>query len=92
MSGKIFHNLFEQDIKKENWPSINKLLLEEEEIKLPIQINGKMITTINAKKDYVQEDILKTIYKLEKIKSRLNSKQIIKVINVQNKIINILTN
>ena len=92
MSGKIFHNLFEQDIKKENWPLINKLLLEEEEIKLPIQINGKMITTINAKKDYVQEDILKTIYKLEKIKSRLNSKQIIKVINVQNKIINILTN
>jgi len=51
-----------------------------------------MITTINVKKDYVQEDILKTIYKLEKIKSRLNNKQIIKVINVQNKIINILTN
>jgi leucyl-tRNA synthetase len=91
LSGKIFHNLFEQDIKKENWPLINKLLLEEEEIKLPIQINGKMITTINSKKDYVQEDILKTIYKLEKIKSRLNNKQIIKVINVQNKIINILT-
>ena len=33
-----------------------------------------------------------TVYKLEKIKNKINNKTVIKVINVQDKIINIITN
>ena len=45
-------------------------LLEENEITLPIQINGKMISTIDTKKDYKHDELLKLIYKIEKVKKK----------------------
>ena len=59
---------------------------------LPIQINGKMIMTIPTKKSYQEDDILKSVYNLDKIKNKIEGKKIIKVINVQDKIINIIIN
>ena len=47
---------------------INPDLLIEDDINLPIQIQGKMVTTIKAKKGYNENDILKSIYLLDKIK------------------------
>ena len=41
----------------------------------------------------IEEDILKSIYEIDKIKNKiLDRKVILKVINVQDKIINIITN
>ena len=59
---------------------------------LPIQIKGKLVTTINTKKGYQEKNLLETIYKIDKIKNKLKEKKVIKVINVQDKIINIITN
>ena len=72
------------------WPSIKTELLVEDEINLPIQIHGKLITTIPTKKGYDEKIILGDIYKLDKIKNKINDKKIVKVINVQDKIINII--
>ena len=66
--------------------------MEEDEIILPIQIKGKLATTINTKKDYNEDELLKDIYKIDKIRMKILDKKILKVINVQNKIINIITN
>ena len=73
-----------------NWPKINKELLIERSINLPIQIQGKLITTINTKKGYKENEILKSIYKLDKIKNKIQDRKVTKVINVQDKIINII--
>ena len=78
--------------KFENWPNINLELLVVEKIVLPIQIQGKLVTTIDTKKGYSEEDIMSTVYKLDKIKNKINNKTVVKVINVQDKIINIITN
>ena len=78
--------------KYEKWPDINDDLLYEDRINLPIQIQGKMITTIETKKGYLEKDILKSIYQLDKIKNKIENKRILKVINVQDKIINIIIN
>ena len=64
----------------------------EDKITLPIQIQGKLITTIDTKKGYSQEEIMESIYKLDRVKNKIIDKKIIKVINVQDKIINIITN
>ena len=90
MSSKIMENLFtENDIK--NWPSVNNDLLVETNINLPIQIQGKLVATIKTKKGYEEEEILKLIYKIDKIKNKINNKKVLKIINVQDKIINIIT-
>ena len=76
----------------EEWPVIKKDLLIENKIKLPIQIHGKLITTIDTTKGYSEKEILKSIYQLDKIKNKMQNKKVTKIINVQDKIINIITN
>ena len=91
LSKHINNSLFKHDrIKK--WPIINKELLIENKIKLPIQIQGKLITTIDTTKGYSETEILKSIYQLDKIKNKMSNKKVAKVINVQDKIINIIIN
>ena len=81
--------LFNSEIQSK-WPDIDLELLVDNNIKLPIQIQGKLITTYDTIKGYKEEEILKSIYKLDKVKNRILDKEIIRIINVQDKIINIL--
>jgi leucyl-tRNA synthetase len=92
LSLNLSKKLFNLDITDLHWPEVNKTLIEEHEINLPIQIKGKLISTIDTKKGYNEKDLLKKIYSIEKINKRISGKKIIKVINVQDKIINIITN
>ena len=87
-----YENIFKEKISNESWPLIDLKLLEEHEITLPIQIQGKLITTIKTEKGYKEDDVLKEIYQIEKVKNKIDNKKILKVINVKNKIINIITN
>ena len=90
-SSKIFQNLFDEKISIKKWPIINLDLLEDNMINLPIQIQGKLVTTINTDKDYNEKDLLEQIYKIDKVSKKISDKEILKIINVQNKIINIIT-
>ena len=92
LSLTLSKKIFNIQISELLWPEVNKSLIEESEFDLPIQIKGKLISTINAKKGYNEKDLLEKIYKIEKIKNKIDGKQILKVINVQDKIINIITN
>ena len=92
LTSKIFMKLFNKQIGSFEWPQINKLLLIDNDLELPIQIKGKLVTTISTQKGYKESEIMKRVYQLDKIKSRILSKEIIKIINVQDKIINIITN
>ncbi len=91
LSSDLYSKLFKKEISCEQWPEINLDLLVTEEINLPIQINGKFITTYNTKIDYNEKDILDKIYSLSRVKNKINNNKILKIINVQNKIINIIT-
>jgi len=91
LSSKIYNDLYSKNIIEENWPIIDPKLLEENEIVLPVQIKGKLVITINTQKDYNENELLQKLYDNEKVKLRLKDKNILKVINVQNKIINIIT-
>ena len=92
LSSSISKNLFDIEVSSLIWPDVDKSLIEESEINLPIQIKGKLISTINTEKGYNEKDLLEKIYKIEKINNKINGKQVIRVINVQDKIINIITN
>ena len=89
---KIFKKLFNSEIAKESWPIVDEKILFNEEIKLPIQINGKFIATIDTIYNYQEKNLVEEINKIEKFKSKVINKKVIKVINVQNKIINFIIN
>ena len=65
-------------------------MLVEEILKLPIQVNGKLVDFIEMNIDYTEKKALEEIYKRDKIINKIDGKNIKKVINVQNKIINLI--
>ena len=92
LSSEIYFNLFQEKLTFNKWPKIDENLLIETNMSLPIQINGKFVTTISAKVNYEEKEILTSIFQLEKIISKIKGREVKKTINVQNKIINIIVN
>ena len=92
MVTNISLSLFNEEISNYRWPKIDISLLEDDHLVLPIQIKGKLVATIETKKDYKEDELLVDILKIDRVNHKLSGKNILKVINVQNKIINIITN
>ena len=72
------------------WTSFNKKYLEETEINLVVQINGKKRGLIKTKKDISEHSVLKKIQEDDKLKKFILDKKIKKQIYIKNKIINII--
>jgi leucyl-tRNA synthetase len=73
-------------INVNTWPEISENKFEE--IKLPVQINGKTRDIISIQENTTENDIKKIILKQSKAKKYIENKKIIKTIFVKNKIIN----
>ncbi len=79
-----------ESIFKEKWPEYDKKLIKDETINLIVQVNGKLRDTIVAPAN-ISEDKAKTMaMESEKIKKWTEEKEIIKVIFVKGKLINIV--
>ena len=72
------------------WPSVDKAMLLEENIKYVIQINGKKRGLIDASRDISEKELFDLMTKTEEINKYLNNKKIKKQIFVPNKLINII--
>ena len=70
------------------WPNINKKAVENANINMVIQINGRTRDVLNVVKDISENEIENLIKKNSKAKKYLVDKKIIKTIFVKNKIIN----
>ena len=90
LSSKLFTKLFDMDIKDMDWPNIDRNLLVIKKIKLPIQINGKLADLVETEIDYDEKQMLDQLYKRSKINDKMQNRKVKKIINVQNKIINII--
>jgi leucyl-tRNA synthetase len=76
-------------IAYENWPKTIKGIDSKKQIKLPIQINGKVKNIILVDENLTNDEIMEIVKNDEKIKSLLIS-PIQKVIIVPNRIVNII--
>lgn len=80
----------EKEISQTSWPSYDEAKTIDEEIEIPVQINGKLKTTIKVAKDISQEEIDKIVETNEIISNLVKDKNIIKKIYVKGKIYNIV--
>lgn len=80
----------ENSVFKDRWPNVKNEYLIEDEINIPVQINGKLRNQIKVKYDSSLEDILNVVKEDPKTAKYLENKQIKKVFFVKNKIINII--
>ena len=75
---------------KDEWPSINEKYLENENITMVIQINGKKKNTIECNKNLSENNVIDLINKNENIRKLIEDKKIFKTIFVKNRIINFI--
>ena len=73
------------------WPNFNKDLIEENDVTIVVQINGKKRGVINSVKNITEENLMKLIIAEEKLKKYLIDEQIKKKIYIKDKLINIIT-
>jgi leucyl-tRNA synthetase len=74
----------------EKWPEFNEEIAREEEIEIPVQINGKLRSVIRVKVDESEENILKIAKDDEKVKNYIKDKTLIKEIVVKGKIVTLV--
>ncbi|OGC06597.1 leucine--tRNA ligase [candidate division WOR-1 bacterium RIFCSPLOWO2_02_FULL_46_20] len=77
-------------IHKEPWPAFDPELTRENEITIPVQVNGRLRDTIKVATEADKETILNAAKSTEKIKNFTTGKQIIKEIYVPNKLVNLV--
>ena len=91
----LAHELWEMLGKKENllkapWPKYDPALAKEEEIEIPVQVNGKLRSLVVVPAGSTEDTILEAALSDEKIKAMIAGKQILKKIVVPGKLVNIV--
>ena len=76
--------------EKNEWPKVDNSLIEEDDITIVIQINGKKRGLLSTKKDVEEKEAIAKAKNIENIKKNLMNKKIIKNIFVKNKVINFI--
>jgi len=75
---------------QQKWPKYDEKLIEEKNILLIVQVNGKVRDKISADAGLSQKDAEKLVLKSEKIKALIGENEIKKIIFIPNKLINIV--
>jgi leucyl-tRNA synthetase len=91
----LAHELWEMLGEKESllrtpWPKYDPALAREDEIEVPVQVNGKLRGLVRVSADAAQEVLQASALGDEKVKALIAGKQIVKVIVVPGKLVNIV--
>ncbi len=74
----------------EPWPKTNSKYLENKEVTVVIQVNGKRRGEVIVPKDSSENEVQKEMQNIKNIKDALSGRNILKLIYVPNKIMNIV--
>jgi leucyl-tRNA synthetase len=72
------------------WPAYDPELAAEEELEIPVQVNGKLRARIRVAAGTGEDEIRRRALAEEKIAQHLNGRQVVKVIIVPQKLVNIV--
>ena len=77
-------------IANESWPTYDEEKTVENNITLGVQVNGKLRGTIEVSVDLTEEEIKECAFNEDNVKKHIDGKEIIKVIVIKGKIVNIV--
>jgi leucyl-tRNA synthetase len=79
-----------RSIHQERWPVADPALLVSDEIELPVQVNGKLRDLVKMAPGLPQAEIEAIVLAQPKVQANLEGKQVVKVIHVGGKLVNIV--
>ena len=88
---EMYQQLFGGDtLTYESWPSYDESKTIENEIEIGVQVNGKLRASVKIVKDEDQEIVKEKALKEENVLKNIEGREIIKIIVVPNRIVNIV--
>ena len=91
MTEEIYERIGEKDtIANTKWPEFDETKTIEDQIEIPVQVNGKLKATVKVERDLEQEKVKEIVHNNETVQNAVNGKNIVKEIYVKNKIYNIV--
>ncbi|MFY3792252.1 leucine--tRNA ligase [Ureibacillus sp. MALMAid1270] len=79
-----------ETITYEQWPTYDESKLVDDEVEVVVQVNGKVRTKVTVAKDATKEQLEQKALEDEKVKEFTDGKQVVKVIAVPGKLVNIV--
>jgi leucyl-tRNA synthetase len=91
----LAHELWEMlgekgNLLKTAWPKYDPELAKEEEIEIPVQVNGKLRSRVTVPADSDEAFVLERALADEKVKTAIAGRQVIKKIYVAGKMVNLV--
>ena len=91
----LAHELWERlgeksNLLKASWPNYDAELAKEEELEIPVQINGKLRSRVVVPADATEDFVLERVLADEKVRSAIGDKKIVDSINVPGKLVNLV--
>lgn len=88
VTSEVFERVFGKNILLEKWPEFDERKTTRDEIEIPVQVNGKLRTTIMVSKTTSQTDIVEKIMAENKL--AIDFKAVKKTIYVPGRIVNFI--
>ncbi len=91
----LAHELWERlgergNLLRQPWPGYDPALAREEEIEIPVQINGKLRSRLLVSAEASDEHVRQLALEDAKVRASLDGRQVVKVIVVPRKLVNIV--
>lgn len=91
MTEELFSILGEaKTINETPWPTYDEAKTIDDEIEIPVQVNGKVKVVVVTPKEASQEEVKEIVNNNEIVKNAINGKDVVKEIYVKGKIYNIV--
>ncbi len=82
--------LRESDVMQSPWPAFDPAFLIEDEIEIIIQVNGKLRDKLVVALDISDEELRATALQCPKIAELITDKEVVKVVVVPKKLVNVV--
>lgn len=80
----------ETSVHLEAWPIVDEKVLVRDVVEIVVQINGKVKFKVDVENGLSKEELEKSLFEKEEVKNLIQGKDVIKVIAVPNKLLNIV--
>ena len=90
ISAELWNKFFEGDVHKQSWVTCDESAIVEETVEIVIQINGKVREHVNIPAGLSKAELEKIAPTLPRVQELTAGKNIVKIIAVPNKLVNIV--
>ena len=90
ITSELYEIVFNKNIIEESWPKYEENKLVKNTFNLVVQVNGKIRGKIEVTADTTDEEMVKLAKSIDNVKAFIDNKEIVKVITVPKKLVNIV--